>query len=102
MIQRMVVCEVPEAGLSVNDKTTDSDEVYFKTKVHIYNKQINQTVYLTSLVRTDHLPSRGGLRDWTTSTVVNLIWLYVSKLWLKSHNMAYFQVMYDSRLVIKV
>ena len=34
----MVVCEVPEAGLSVNDKTTYSDEVYFNTKVHIYNK----------------------------------------------------------------
>ena len=28
----LVVCEVPEAGLSVNDKTTDSDEVYFKIK----------------------------------------------------------------------
>ena len=28
----MVVCEVPEARLSVNDKTTDSDEVYFNTK----------------------------------------------------------------------
>ena len=28
----MVVCEVPEAGLSVKDKTTDSDEVYFNTK----------------------------------------------------------------------
>ena len=24
--------EVPEARLSVNDKTTDSDEVYFNTK----------------------------------------------------------------------
>ena len=24
--------EVPEAKLSVNDKTTDSDEVYFNTK----------------------------------------------------------------------
>ena len=34
----MVVCEVPEARLSVNDKTTDSDEVYFNTKVHIYTK----------------------------------------------------------------
>ena len=32
----MVVCEVPEARLSVNDKTTDSDEVYFNTKVHKY------------------------------------------------------------------
>ena len=30
--------EVPEARLSVNDKTTDSDEVYFNTKVHIYTK----------------------------------------------------------------
>ena len=28
----MVVSEVPEARLSVNDKTTDSDEVYFNTK----------------------------------------------------------------------
>ena len=27
-----VVCEVPEARLSVNDKTSDSDEVYFNTK----------------------------------------------------------------------
>ena len=35
---KMVVCEVPEARLSVNDKTTDSDEVYFNTKVHIYTK----------------------------------------------------------------
>ena len=36
----MVICEVPEARLSVNDKTTDSDEVYFntKTQVHIYSK----------------------------------------------------------------
>ena len=34
----LVVCEVPEARLSVNDKTTDSDEVYFNTKVHIYTK----------------------------------------------------------------
>ena len=34
----MVVCEVPEARLSVNDKTTDSDEVYFNTEVHIYTK----------------------------------------------------------------
>ena len=28
----LVVCEFPEARLSVNDKTTDSDEVYFNTK----------------------------------------------------------------------
>ena len=28
----VVVCEVPEARLSVNDKTTDSDKVYFNTK----------------------------------------------------------------------
>ena len=28
----LVVCDVPEAGLSVNDKTTYSDEVYFNTK----------------------------------------------------------------------
>ena len=34
----MVVCEVPEARLSANDKTTYSDEVYFNTQVHIYNK----------------------------------------------------------------
>ena len=31
----MVVCDVPEA-LSVNDKTTDSVEVFFNTKVHKY------------------------------------------------------------------
>ena len=34
----LVVCEVPEARLSVNDKTTDSDEVYFNIEVHIYTK----------------------------------------------------------------
>ena len=28
-ISEMVVCEVPEARQSVNDKTNDSDEVYF-------------------------------------------------------------------------
>ena len=28
----MVICEVPEARLSVNNKTTESDEVYFNTK----------------------------------------------------------------------
>ena len=32
LVLTLVVCEVPEAGLSVNDKTTDSDEVYFNTK----------------------------------------------------------------------
>ena len=35
-LNKLVVCEVPEAGLSANDKTTDSDEVYFNTKVHKY------------------------------------------------------------------
>ena len=28
---QLVVCKVPEATLSVNDKTTDSDKVYFNT-----------------------------------------------------------------------
>ena len=28
----MVVCKVPEARVSVNDMTTDSDEVHFNTK----------------------------------------------------------------------
>ena len=37
-LNKLVVCEVPEAGLSANDETTDSDEVYFNTKVHIYTK----------------------------------------------------------------
>ena len=32
----MVVCEGPEARLSVNDKTTYSDEVNFNTEVHKY------------------------------------------------------------------
>ena len=63
----VVVCEVPEARLSVKDKTAYSDEVFFNTKVHkqvhIYNKQIRQTIYLTGQVRSDHLPSQGGLRD---------------------------------------
>ena len=31
-MQVLVVHEVPEARLSVNDKTTDTDEVYFNTK----------------------------------------------------------------------
>ena len=31
----LVVCEVPEARLSI-DKTTDSDEVYFNTKACLY------------------------------------------------------------------
>ena len=38
MIVELEGVEVPEARLSMNDKTTDSDEVYFNTKVHIYNK----------------------------------------------------------------
>ena len=39
--------EVPEARLSVNDKTTDSDEVYFNTKHDC-------TVY-TQVDKLDHL-----------------------------------------------
>ena len=67
----MVVCEVPEARLSVKDKTTDSDEVYFNSKVHIYTK-ISWQVY-------DHLPSRGGLRDWTIS-IQNCVRFFYSSI----------------------
>ena len=31
-VNKLVVCEVPEARLSVNEKTTYSDGVYFNTK----------------------------------------------------------------------
>ena len=42
------VLKSPMACLSVNDNTTDSDEVFFNTKVHKY-------IFTTSRDKLDHL-----------------------------------------------